>query len=128
MINLFFLFFLSPSDTTGIASYYHNKFVGRKTASGEKFTQTKLTAACNFYELGTKLKVTNLENDSSIIVTINDRMGHKTRIIDLTKLGAKKLNFLKKGITNVKLEVVYEDTVSRPRWCNMSVFRMGFPL
>ncbi|NBO23315.1 hypothetical protein EBU94_08265 [bacterium] len=85
MINLFFLFFLSPSDTTGIASYYHNKFVGRKTASGEKFTQTKLTAACNFYELGTKLKVTNLENDSSIIVTINDRMGHKKRIIDLTK-------------------------------------------
>ena len=129
MVPLFFLFLLKPTDTTGVASYYHNKFVGRKTATGEKFSQSKLTAASNFYDLGTKLKVTNLENDSSIIVRVNDRMGNRKRVIDLTRTGAKKLGFLKQGITQVKLEIVNEDiTISKSQWFNVSVFRMGFPL
>lgn len=128
MITLFFLFLLNPSDTTGIASFYHNKFIGRKTASGERFKQTEMTAASNFYDLGTKLKVTNLENDSSIVVTVNDRMGNKKRVIDLTKEGARKLNFLKKGITKVRLEVLDENIVFLPNCLNFSVFRMGFPL
>jgi rare lipoprotein A len=64
--------------------------------------------------LGTKVKVTNLENDSSIVVTINDRMGNKKRLIDLTKTGAKKLGFIKQGLTKVKIEVINESVVFRP--------------
>jgi len=128
MISIIFSLLILNGDTTGIASFYHNKFIGRKTSSGEIFLQTKLTAACNFYPLGTKLKVTNLENDSSIIVVVNDRMGNKKRLIDLTKTGAKKLGFYKKGLTKVKVEEIYESVILRPRWCNLSVFRVGFPL
>lgn len=101
------IFLLIQQDTIGIASYYHNKFIGRKTSSGEIFSQSKLTAASNIFDLGTKVKVTNIENDSSIVVIINDRMGNKTRIIDLTKKGAKKLGFIKKGLAKVKLEKIY---------------------
>jgi rare lipoprotein A len=73
-----------------------------------------MTAASNSYDLGTKVKVTNLENDSSIVVTINDRMGNKKRLIDLTKTGAKKLGFIKQGLTKVKIEVINESVVFRP--------------
>lgn len=94
------------SIMVGVASYYHNKFIGRKTANGERFKQTKFTAACNHYPLGTKLRVTNLSNKKSIIVRINDRMGTKRRIIDLTTKGAKELGYYKKGLTKIKIELV----------------------
>lgn len=91
----------------GQASYYANKFHGRKTASGEIFNHDNLTAACNVLPLGTRVKVTNLKNGKSIIVKTNDRLHTKTRrIIDLTKAGAKKLDFVKRGLTRVKIEVL----------------------
>ncbi|HNM09031.1 MAG TPA: septal ring lytic transglycosylase RlpA family protein, partial [Chitinophagales bacterium] len=74
---------------TGIASYYHDKFVGRKTASGEIYSQDKMTAAHKSLPLGTWVKVTNLSNDSTVIVKINDRMPKSNgRSIDLTELAA----------------------------------------
>ena len=91
----------------GQASYYANKFHGRKTASGEIFSHEKLTAACNVLPLGTWVKVTNLKNGKSIIVKTNDRLHTKTRrIIDLTRAGAKKLDYIHKGLTRVKIEVL----------------------
>ena len=91
----------------GQASYYASKFHGRKTASGEIFNHDNLTAACNVLPLGTWVKVTNLKNGKSIIVKTNDRLHTKTRrIIDLTKAGAKKLDFVKRGLTRVKIEVL----------------------
>lgn len=91
----------------GQASYYASKFHGRKTASGEIFNHDNLTAACNVLPLGTWVKVTNLKNGKSIIVKTNDRLHTKTRrIIDLTKAGAKKLDFIKRGLTRVKIEVL----------------------
>ncbi len=91
----------------GQASYYASKFHGRKTASGEIFNHDNLTAACNVLPLGTRVKVTNLKNGKSIIVKTNDRLHTKTRrIIDLTKAGAKKLDFVKRGLTRVKIEVL----------------------
>jgi len=90
----------------GIASYYSDKFIGKKTASGERFSQNDLTAACNILPLGTFVIVTNLSNGEKVRVKINDRLNRNTkRIIDLTKEGAKKLDYLKKGITKVKIEV-----------------------
>ena len=68
------------------ASYYADKFNGKKTASGEKFHNNKYTAAHKKLAFGTKVKVTNIANDKSVIVEINDR-GPFTpgREIDLTK-------------------------------------------
>jgi rare lipoprotein A len=91
----------------GQASYYASKFHGRKTANGEIFSHDKLTAACNVLPLGTWIKVTNLSNGKSVVVRTNDRLHTKTRrIIDLTKSAAKRLKFVKKGLTRVKIEVL----------------------
>ena len=91
----------------GIASFYGNEFIGKKTASGEKFSQIKLTAACNILPLGTSVIVTNLSNGKKVKVKINDRLNRKNkRLIDLTLEGAKKLDFINKGLTRVKIEVL----------------------
>ncbi|HTO15483.1 MAG TPA: septal ring lytic transglycosylase RlpA family protein [Edaphocola sp.] len=94
------------NSKSGIASYYHNKFVGRKTANGEIFSNNSYTAACNKYPLGTYLKVTNNKNNKVVFVKVNDRIGHPKRIIDLTHRAAKDLNFVNSGLTNVTVEVV----------------------
>jgi rare lipoprotein A len=91
----------------GQASFYANKFHGRRTANGETFNQDKLTAACNVLPLGTWIKVTNLKNGNSIVVKTNDRLHPNTRrIIDLTRSGAKKLGYISRGLTRVKIEVL----------------------
>jgi rare lipoprotein A len=91
----------------GLASFYSNKFNGRKTANGEIFNNQKLTAAHNTLPLGTYVRVTNLRNKRSVVVKINDRLHHKNkRIIDLSRLAATKLGFIKSGLTRVKVEVL----------------------
>jgi rare lipoprotein A (peptidoglycan hydrolase) len=91
----------------GIASYYHDKFVGRKTATGEIFTQDKMTAAHKTLPLNCWVKVTNLKNDSVVILRINDRMPlWNKRSIDLTVAAAKKLNYIHAGLTKVRIEVI----------------------
>ncbi len=91
----------------GQASFYANKFHGRKTASGEIFSQEKLTAACNVLPLGTWIQVTNLKNGKIIVVKTNDRLHPKTRrLIDLTRAGAKKLGYISRGLTRVKIMVL----------------------
>ncbi|MDT8363828.1 MAG: septal ring lytic transglycosylase RlpA family protein [Nitrosomonas sp.] len=92
---------------TGMAVYYSDKFQGRKTASGDVFDQNQLTAAHKKFPFGTRIKVTNLENDRSVIVKINDRMASKnSNIIDITRRAAKELDFVKQGKTRVSLEEV----------------------
>lgn len=99
--------FSQSYQKVGIASYYADKFVGRKTASGEKYTHHKLTAAHKTLPFGTKVRVTNLSNGKKIVVTINDRGPFvKGRIIDLSKSAARKLDFIDKGLTKVKIEVL----------------------
>ncbi|MBK6730838.1 MAG: septal ring lytic transglycosylase RlpA family protein [Bacteroidetes bacterium] len=101
----------AQSTETGTASYYHNKFVGRKTANGEIFVQTKLTAAHKSLPLGTWVKVTNLSNDSTVIVKINDRMPQwNKRSIDLSKTAASQLDYLHDGLTKVKIEIIPDPT------------------
>lgn len=97
----------------GIASFYNNKFNGRKTATGEIFTNSGYTAASNFFKLGTYVKVTNLQNGRFVYVKINDRMGHPSRTIDLTYQAAKDLRFINSGLTKVKVEVVNPDEGQR---------------
>lgn len=91
----------------GKASFYSNKFHGRKTASGEIFDQNKLTCACNMLPFGTWIRVTNLKNKKTVIVKVNDRLHAKmTRLVDLTRSAAQKLGFIKSGLTRVKVEVL----------------------
>jgi len=91
----------------GVASYYNDKFNGRKTALGEIFSQKKLTAACNQLPLGTRIKVTNLKNGDTVIVKINDRLHPKMkRVVDLSKAAANKIGLTTSGVTRVKVEVV----------------------
>ncbi|WP_291725489.1 septal ring lytic transglycosylase RlpA family protein [Bernardetia sp.] len=90
---------------TGIASYYGDKYEGRPTASGEKFKQKLLTAAHRTLPFGTMVTVTNLKNNKKIRVRINDRGPFvKGRIIDVTRKGAEILDFVREGLTEVRIE------------------------
>lgn len=93
----------------GKATYYGDKFHGRKTASGERFSQRRMTAAHRSLPFGTRVRVTNLSNGRSVIVKINDRgpFGRdRSRVIDLSKAAARELDFMKSGWTRVKIEVL----------------------
>jgi rare lipoprotein A len=101
---------------TGLATYYASKFEGNKTATGETFHHSNLTAASNFFALNTWVKVTNLLTGKSIIVRVNDRMhpnmAKKGRILDLTLTAAKQLKIVNRGVAKVKVEPVSEDVAS----------------
>lgn len=92
-------------DQTGTASYYSNSLHGRRTASGKTYSKDSLVCAHKTLKLGTVLKVTNLKNDSTVYVTVIDRMGKSSpHIIDLSMAGAQKLNFWGKGVAKVRVE------------------------
>ncbi len=98
----------------GQASFYSNKFNGRRTASGETFDQKKLTCACNVLPLGTWIKVTNLRNGRWAIVKVNDRIHPKMkRIVDLSRAAAQKLGYVSNGLTRVKVELVDKKAIPR---------------
>lgn len=91
----------------GLASFYADKFEGHITANGEKYSHSKLTASHLTLPFNTKVKVTNLSNNKSVIVRINDRGPFvKNRIIDLSKSAAEKIGLTKAGVVKVKVEVV----------------------
>ena len=91
----------------GVASFYADKFDGKITASGETFSQKKMTAAHRTLPFGTVVRVTNLDNNISVDVTVNDRGPFvDKRIIDLSKAAAEKLKFVSKGTASVKVEVI----------------------
>jgi rare lipoprotein A len=105
------LFLISTAAFTqvvkGKASYYADKFEGRLTASGVKYKHSKMTAAHRLLPFGTKVKVTNLSNNKSVEVEINDRGPFVAgRIIDLSKSAAEKLDFIHAGIAEVSIEVI----------------------
>ncbi len=104
---LFFSSSLLAQVQTGKASFYADKFEGRRTASGVKYHHNKATAAHRHLPFGTKVRVTNLANNKSTVVEINDRGPFVSgRIIDLSKSAADKLGYLPIGVTDVVIEVV----------------------
>lgn len=91
----------------GIASYYADRFHGRKTASGELYDKTKFTAAHKTLEFGTLVWVKNLKTQDSIQVRINDRGPYaKGRIIDVSRAAAKELHLISPGKAKVEVWVV----------------------
>jgi rare lipoprotein A len=98
-------------EQVGTASWYGPWHQGKKTASGEKFDQNKLTAAHPTLPLGTEAVVTNLENGKQVEVKINDRGPYvKDRAIDLSAKAAAKLGMKQKGVAQVKIEVKPDPT------------------
>jgi len=91
----------------GVANFYKDSFQGKKTSSGEPYDKDGLTAAHKKLAYGTKVKVTNVANGKSVVVTVNDRLGASSpAVIDVTRRAAEELDFVKAGKAKVKLEVV----------------------
>lgn len=94
-------------EESGGASYYANKYQGRKTASGELFNQKAMTAAHKRLPFGTKVKVTNVDNGKSVVVRVNDRGPFVSgRIIDLSKSAFERIGNTRHGVIEVEIEVV----------------------
>jgi rare lipoprotein A len=91
----------------GIASYYADKYEGKPTASGESYRKNQLTGAHRTLPFGTKVRVTNLKNQKSVVVRINDRGPFvEGRLIDVSRQAAQELDFIRAGLAEVKLEVL----------------------
>lgn len=91
---------------TGKASFYADKFEGSRTASGEKYKGSKMTAAHRTLPFGTKIKVTNLANNETVVLEVNDRGPFvEGRVLDVSKAAAEKLGFFNQGIADVKIEI-----------------------
>jgi len=100
--------FGTPASTAeiGLASYYGADFQGKKTASGEIFDPREMTCAHPRLPFGTRLRVTNLENNAVVMVRVNDRGPWVAgRIIDLSYAAAQKIGMIGKGVVKVKVEV-----------------------
>ncbi len=95
---------------TSFASFYHDKFNGRKTASGEIFSNSKMTAANRTLPFGTMLKVTNLRTGKSVVVEVNDRGPfHSSRALDLSKAAFNAIGNSARGTMPVEYEIIDND-------------------
>ena len=95
---------------TSFASFYHDKFNGRKTASGEIFNNSKMTAANRTLPFGTNVKVTNMRTGKSVIVKINDRGPfYSSRALDLSKAAFKEIGNPSRGTMPVEYEIIDND-------------------
>jgi rare lipoprotein A len=98
----------------GVASYYAEEFNGRKTSNGEIYDMNALTAAHRTIPFNSKVRVTNTNNNKSVIVRINDRGPFKdNRIIDLSLEAAKEIQMIGTGTAAVQLRIIeLGDTVN----------------
>jgi rare lipoprotein A len=96
----------------GYASYYSDRFIGKRTANGEVFSQKKLTCAHNTLPLGTIVRVSELKTGKYVDVRVNDRLHrHNPRLVDLSKAAAAQIGFVKKGIIKVSVVVLKDENV-----------------
>ena len=94
-------------DLTGKASWYGARYHGRTTASGTRFDMNAMTAAHRTLPFGTRVRVTNLANRRSVVLTINDRGPYAGgRIIDVSKRAAEILGMVRKGVVRVRVSAV----------------------
>ncbi len=98
---------VSSFSQSGKASFYGDKFHGRKTASGERYNKHALTAAHRTLPIPSYARVTNTKTGKSVVVRINDRGPfHGSRVIDVSRAAAQKLGFIRQGTAHVKVESV----------------------
>jgi rare lipoprotein A len=97
----------ATSTQVGNASFYSHYEDGRKTASGERYNPSLLTAASKTFPIGTVLKIINIKNGNSVIVRVNDKGPYvRSRVIDLSECAARCLGMLHSGVARVKIVVV----------------------
>ncbi len=97
----------ATQGTYGVASWYGGRYHGRQTASGERFDMHALTAAHPSLPFGTRVRVTNLSNQRSVVLRINDRGPFvKKRIIDVSRRAAEELGFIREGVTRVRVDII----------------------
>jgi len=124
----------APYSKEGRASFYSGIFTGKATSSGELYHPDSLTAAHMYLPFGTVVEVTNLSNNKSVIVAINDRGPYVSgRIVDLSAAAARRLGFIEEGVADVRLTVVkpakgysVEDSVAGDRVDEMTRDVAGF--
>ncbi len=91
----------------GVASYYSDRFHGRRTANGERYDRDNLTAVHSHLPFGSIIKVTNLHNNRSVELRINDRNHFRNgRLLDVSKRAARELGFIGAGVARVEIEVL----------------------
>lgn len=106
-VLMILLFSFAFSQQTGKATFYHDKYNGRKAADGSTFYQSALTCASNVYKLGSQLRITNSENGKSVIVKVTDTGPFRLpKIVDLSKAAFSQIASLKQGIIKVLVEEV----------------------
>jgi rare lipoprotein A len=116
LCSLILVFLLSFSSGTalysaqGQASYYADRMHGKRTASGERYDKSQLTAAHATLPFNTLLQVTNARNGKSVVVRINDRMARSPhRVIDLSKAAAQQIDLLRAGIAPVQVQELADE-------------------
>lgn len=99
----------------GKATYYADKLHGRKTASGEVYDKRKLTCAHKTHPFGTTLRITRVDNNTSVLVKVTDRGPfHDGYVVDISRAAAEKIDLIKAGTARVKVEVVEDDASNKP--------------
>lgn len=99
--------FVRTSENHGTASWYGEPYHGRKTASGEVYNMNSLTAAHRTYKFGTKVQVTNVANNKTVVVKINDRGPFiKGRDLDLSRLAFRTISSVGVGVVKIKYKII----------------------
>lgn len=102
-----FSFTINTGTKTSTASYYHDKFNGKRTASGEIFNNKEFTAANRTLPFGTKVRITNLNTNKSVVVRVNDRGPFtKSRAFDLSKAAFNEIGNVRSGTIPIQYEVI----------------------
>ncbi|MCE5284195.1 MAG: septal ring lytic transglycosylase RlpA family protein [Deltaproteobacteria bacterium] len=102
----------SGRGVIGVATYYANKYNGRRTSSGERYRPNKMTAAHPTLPLGTRVRVVNLTNQREVEVRINDRCRPRSfPLIDVSREAAERLGFIKRGVIPVEVVTIEEDNI-----------------
>lgn len=105
----------AQDEEFGLASYYSDDYHGRPTAYGDYYDKDKLTAAHKKYPYGSKIKVTRLDNNKSVVVTVTDKGPYiKGRVVDLSRSAAERIGLVADGVAQVKVELVSRSSGSQP--------------
>ena len=109
-----------PQIVSGRASFYSKAFHGRKTASGERYAHDVISAASNRFPMGSLVAVRRVTSARCVVVRINDRMGHRSRVIDLSREAAVRLGMVDAGVTEVDVVLLPKYLIGHEHACSLA--------
>jgi rare lipoprotein A len=109
-----------PQIVSGRASFYSKAFHGRKTASGERYAHDVISAASNRFPMGSLVAVRRVLSARCVVVRINDRMGHRSRVIDLSREAAVRLGMIDVGVTEVEVALLPKYLIGHEHACSLA--------